>query len=247
LIISHSKDFIFIHLEKCGGTSIEVALEPYLSWDDIIFGSTEFGTAIQVAHIKRQEKYPNLKMHLSKHSTAHEIKKYLDKKYNKMYKFATVREPIDLMYSLYFYSKKIVNDFLSSQNIKDLVKWSVLDMPQSWIGETYLLNYVLSEIDGRKIDSFVERMIESEHPSATPQIWRIDDFINLFDISKINDRWSDILKKLNIEDDIILGRENVSLRDEKITMNKKTIELVKDHFSVDYDWIPKRTGVAWNG
>ena len=47
MILGKHKHFIFIHLEKCGGTSVENALAPYLLWDDIIMGSTHFGEQLQ--------------------------------------------------------------------------------------------------------------------------------------------------------------------------------------------------------
>lgn len=247
MIISESKNFIFIHLEKCGGTSIEVALEPFLSWDDIIMGSTEFGTAVQVAHVKRSAKYGRYGEILTKHSTAYDIQKYLGEKYNTMYKFATVRNPIDLMTSLYFYSKKIVDLFLASEDIKDLVRWSVLNMPEHWKNsEVYLLNYVLSEIDNTGIDGFVRRMVSSKHSSSNPQIWRIDDSVELFDISNIGDRWDEILNKIGIEDYVPLEKANASKRDKTIAMSGKTRDIIKKHFKADYQWIPLRTGVEWN-
>lgn len=246
MIISKSKNFVYIHLEKCGGTSVEVALEPYLAWDDLILGSTEFGTAIQVAYIKRAQNNPHQQALLFKHSTAQEIKDYLGDTYNSMYKFATVREPVDLMYSLYFYSKKIVDNFLIGENIKDLLGWSLTNMPSLWKKEVYLLNYVASEIDGDGINSFVKRMISSKHSSVVPQLWRIDNDVELFDISNLNDRWPEILKKLNIVDDIILEKENTSKRSKEIVMSKESIGLIKKHFKLDYRWIPEKTGVDWN-
>ena len=246
MIISRSKNFIYIHLEKCGGTSIENALEPYLAWDDIIFGSTEFGTAIQVAHMKRAIKYPSHMMALSKHSNAHQIKEYLGEEYDSMYKFTTVREPVDLVYSLYFYAKKIVDNYLFNENVKDLVHWAVNHMPQLWKSEVYLLNYTLSEIDGKNINSFVKRMLKTNHSSIMPQLWRIDNSVEIFDISNIDSRWPEILKKIGV-DDIILEKENSSKRYKDIVMSDEAKRLIRKHFSVDYEWIPSKTGVSWNG
>ena len=42
MIISYSKNFIYLHLEKCGGTSIENAIVPFLNKNDIQVGSLNF-------------------------------------------------------------------------------------------------------------------------------------------------------------------------------------------------------------
>ncbi len=245
MIISKSKNFVYIHLEKCGGTSIETALEPHLAWDDLILGSTEFGTALQVAYMKRAQNNPDQQATLFKHSYAQEIKDYLGDQYDLMYKFATVREPVDLVYSLYFYSKKITDHFLISQNIKDLVSWAVADMPSLWKKEIYLLNYIVSEIDGGGINSFVKRMLKSNHTSVAPQLWRVDNSVELFDISNIDKRWPEILAKINVADNVILEKENSSKRYKDIVMNEESIKLIKKHFELDYIWIPEKTGVPW--
>lgn len=41
MIISHSHKFIFIHISKCGGTSITNALLPYLGENDLVLGSSK--------------------------------------------------------------------------------------------------------------------------------------------------------------------------------------------------------------
>ncbi|WP_228007449.1 sulfotransferase family 2 domain-containing protein [Cyanobium sp. LEGE 06143] len=43
MIICHSNRYIFVHIHKTGGSSIEMALEPTLQWQDILLGSTTFG------------------------------------------------------------------------------------------------------------------------------------------------------------------------------------------------------------
>jgi hypothetical protein len=245
MIISKSKNFIFIHLEKCGGTSIEAALEPHLSWDDIILGSTEFGTTIQIAYEKRFGRSP-----LSKHSTAQEIKEYLKKDYESMYKFATVRDPIELVTSLYFYSKKIVDNFIyqNKVDLKYLLDWTIKEMPTQWKREeVFHLNYLLSEIDDSKINGFVNRMIRSNHHSIAPQTWRLTPDVEIFDISTISDHWEYILDKLNIQEITVLEKLNISTRNKEIKMSGESVKLIKKHFAPDYKWIPESLGVNWNG
>ena len=43
MIICHSRKYVFIHIHKTGGTSVESALEPTLHWNDLLLGSTPFG------------------------------------------------------------------------------------------------------------------------------------------------------------------------------------------------------------
>lgn len=39
MIVSHSHKFIFVHARKVAGSSMKVAIAPYLSGDDIVIGS----------------------------------------------------------------------------------------------------------------------------------------------------------------------------------------------------------------
>lgn len=96
--ISNSKKFVFIHLHKCGGTSVERALAQDMQWNDIILGSTDYGEFIQRPYEKKFGMY--------KHSSAATVKGVVgDDLWNQYFTFALVRHPIDRMVSYYAYLK----------------------------------------------------------------------------------------------------------------------------------------------
>ena len=94
MIICNSRRFVFVHIHRTGGSSVERAIEPILSWNDLILGSTPFGERIQGPYYSR--------FGLHKHSTLGDIERvcgsFLVKDY---YVFATVRHPIARLCSLY--------------------------------------------------------------------------------------------------------------------------------------------------
>ena len=244
MIISNSKNFIFIHLEKCGGTSIEVALEPHLSIEDIILGSTKFGEEVQNAYVRRFGMNTVDKNWVWKHSNADNIKKHLgDEIYNSMYKFATVRNPIQIVKSLYFYSKKHVDPIL--KRIENPHDWLYAEQyPHQWaIGETFMLNYAISEIKGGKLDMFAELFLKSGHQISVPQILRTGKDVELFDIAFINNSWEQILEKINISNAPLIPL-NASPRNE-INLSLNMEEKIKHHFKLDYESIPQLIRTDW--
>ncbi|MEO1622227.1 MAG: hypothetical protein AAFU53_14500, partial [Cyanobacteria bacterium J06632_3] len=64
--ISRDKQTIFVHLHKCGGTSIELALDSQMAWDDVLLGSSKYGERMQNLYQSRFGLY--------KHSSAGEIR-----------------------------------------------------------------------------------------------------------------------------------------------------------------------------
>jgi hypothetical protein len=108
MIISHSRKYIFIHLEKCGGTSIESILDPYLDFGDISMGSSGFGETMQEMHFRKYGIKKVKENYVWKHSDAKDAYKFLGKeKWETYKKIAVVRDPRDLIASLYFFSKSI--------------------------------------------------------------------------------------------------------------------------------------------
>ena len=94
MIISPQRNFLFIHLYKCGGTSVERAYEKISLWDDLILGSTDFGEYAQG--------YYKQKFDLHKHSFARNIMRALGKeRYLSMESFALVRNPFRVYESLH--------------------------------------------------------------------------------------------------------------------------------------------------
>jgi hypothetical protein len=97
MFISNSKKFIYLHLYKCAGTSVEVALSRTLQWNDILIGSTKAGEALPDTY---QELFG-----LHEQSTAQEIKEVIgDSYWDSHFKFTTVRNPYSLAVSQYTFS-----------------------------------------------------------------------------------------------------------------------------------------------
>jgi len=96
--ISRDKKIIFVHLHKCGGTSIEMALDRHMVWDDILLGSSRYGEKIQTLY---QSKFG-----LYKHSAAADIQAVVGEAFwQECFTFSVVRHPIDRIVSFYEYLK----------------------------------------------------------------------------------------------------------------------------------------------
>jgi hypothetical protein len=94
MIVSPSRGFVFVHLHKAGGTSMEVALEPHLAWNDLLLGSTPFGEAAS--------RHYGPRFGLHKHSSLAEIEKVCGTaSVDELYAFALVRHPVDRVRSVY--------------------------------------------------------------------------------------------------------------------------------------------------
>lgn len=93
-ILSREHRFIFVHLHKCGGTSVERAYDKVSHWSDVIIGSTDVGSMIQPSYLER--------FGLGKHSTVMQIVESIGPEmYQKMAVFALVRDPFSVTESFF--------------------------------------------------------------------------------------------------------------------------------------------------
>jgi hypothetical protein len=217
MIISYSKNFIFIHLDKCGGTSIEQTIKPYLSKEDIQIGGL-------YPEVDQNELNYFKKYNFGKHATASNIKKHFKKEWISMYKFTTVRDPQEMLKSLYYY---IENNFKEKEN------------------DPFFKIYHNSLNNEYPLDSFIEYVIKNPFRTVSTFSSRLDDSVEVFDIDNIYKNWDYILKKLKLEPNLQLTKLNKSIKPNNINLQKSTIDLIRDAFKVDYDTIPKITGHNW--
>lgn len=110
MIISHSRRFVFIHIHKTGGTSMEVALDPHLAWNDLVIGSTPLGQAINDAYHKR--------FGLSKHSGLADIARICGRGVlEDKHVFALVRDPAARLCSLYNFVARMVERWSAQHGV----------------------------------------------------------------------------------------------------------------------------------
>jgi hypothetical protein len=83
-MISHSKKFIFVHIPKTGGTSVERMLRKY---GIVLQGRGNFDSMYY------------------KHATAESIKRMMGAEYDKYFKFTIVRNPWDWIVSNYAFNR----------------------------------------------------------------------------------------------------------------------------------------------
>ncbi len=110
-MISRQKNFLFIHVPKTGGNSLQNILRNYSEDKIMIFGEHQDG-------IERFE-VRNDKYDVTKHSTLQHYKDILEPNlYQKLFKFATLRNPYDRMISWYFSPHRGVKEWVREDFIK---------------------------------------------------------------------------------------------------------------------------------
>lgn len=96
IMISIQKNFLFVHIPKTGGNSMQNILKKYSKDQLVILGEHQDG---EERFEVRNENYPTLE----KHSTLNDYKKVIAQNtFSHLFKFATIRNPWDMMISYYF-------------------------------------------------------------------------------------------------------------------------------------------------
>lgn len=94
-MISLQKQFLFIHIQKTGGNSIQNILREYS--EDQVTSDKAHQDGYEMFGLK------NNKYNIEKHSTLSEYKREIEPDvYKKLFKFATIRNPFDMLVSSYF-------------------------------------------------------------------------------------------------------------------------------------------------
>jgi len=151
MLISIKKNFLFIHVCKVAGVSIENILKPYSNNNHPFVIINKLFKKI---NIENPIGIPKYKVY-DRHAKARDIKKELPNDlYRKLYKFAFVRNPWDWQVSLYHFIKSSPDHFrynlVKDMNFKDYLRWRVYE------DKTLQIDFVTDE-NGQIIVDFIGR------------------------------------------------------------------------------------------
>ena len=103
MIYSVERNFLFVHIHKCGGTSLVKSYVPHKLLSDVVIGGYKFGELMQ-PHYKKE-------FGLQKHSTYQQIEEVLGAdRMSTLNSFAFVRNPYERVRSLYTYSLRMIKN-----------------------------------------------------------------------------------------------------------------------------------------
>lgn len=222
MIISQSLKYIYIHVPKCGGTSITEYLSESNKWCDIEIGSTPFGEAIQQHYIERHN--------IRKHIPGFHLKCIVGNEvWNSYYKFATVRSPYTRFESVYNFlttSEIFLNDSYARyvRNFRDINHFAAEgDMLSENVPDYMFLPQVYwlgNSEDFTKSKSLI-----------------VDD---VFKLESINSSIDAIEKKIGLR----MGGRSIPISNTSITrlgnMTRETLTIIEDIYHLDFELLGYR-------
>jgi len=254
MIILNSRQMIYVHLHKCGGTSIEASFEPAARWNDLILGSTPLGEVMQTHYARR--------FSLEKHSTATEIIAAVGEDlWNSYTTWTTVRSPYGRITSHYNYIASIAepliagSSFPASASANEQKAWVESasypkTKPWSYAG---VKAYLSTRSSSRPFSEFIRHPAVLAATGYKPQFDQLSDpntgkmlVADSVKLEQLNDRWVGICTNFRLPDLKLLTRnvthksfrkdskELLSYRDDVDFINKK----YKNDFKVfGYDMV----------
>lgn len=109
MIISYKHNFVFMRTRKTASTSMQAALAPFCGPRDIVSGTV--GSFNQNDTVIRRP-----------HPTIRRVRWFLKKDWGRMFKFAFVRNPWDLVVSYYFWIRKCKGQTFGREDFDEWVR-----------------------------------------------------------------------------------------------------------------------------
>ncbi len=212
MLISYKYNFIFVHIAKTGGTSIRSALTPLLLKDPFRIIQYFFNRISAITNHKAGVKFPRH----AKIIAAYEI---LPRDvFNKMFKFAFVRNPWDLQVSSYHHVKRERPHLLKNINsFEDFLKFKLEeDRPYHYI------------LDASKEPQWFSLIDLSGNC--------LMDFVGRFE--NLEQDFQKVLSMLGINKKITLPHKRKSQtreKDYRRYYNERSYELIEKHFKEDIE------------
>jgi hypothetical protein len=228
MIISLNRRFIFVHIHKCAGTSVEVALGKLLRHNDIVIGSTKSGE-------KNQEFFKKA-IGLNKHSTALEARRWMgEDMFSKCFKFAFVRHPVDRLLSLYSYAHKLAESTpMAPEEQVAFDRDGVL--PDR---APYRYKAVRAALKAKTFSDFALHPLTWQDAGSQPQ-WEsvcdgagkmIVDFIGK--VETIEQDWARVLAQLDLEAPLEI--RNASGGRGAAQLSPQALEIVRQRYAKDFE------------
>lgn len=228
-IISTDRKFIFIHLHKCGGTSVEKSYEKHALFNDVIVGSTEMGEEIQKHYFN--------KYGIGKHSDADSIIKLIGvKRWKEFHTYAIVRNPFSVYESLYkwingifrFHSRKHNIDYeqlkykisLNSTGMH-FEKWG---SAQAFANSNDFSSFIQYAIDYKILPTmnFTKLLNMHNNDKNVKYIYKLEEIDKL---------WDSLSDKLGVSLDKIHANKSSYTQNEKLKWNDSHIKYLKNIYN----------------
>jgi hypothetical protein len=226
MIISNSKNYIFFHPPKSGGTSVTKYLSNEAMWNDIIIGGTEEGEFFQ--------KFYSSKYKIFKHTSPQELINVIGlKKYRGYYKFVVVRNPVERFISTYNFIKdlydKKVEWFLRQSDLELIDSISTFDyfVESSFVRKSLQKNVLNSSDIEKCIIPQAGYFDDEEMNAGRFDFFRLEDLKNSC-VALVACKVTDSLYKFER-----LNSSSHSLKKEDLEF--KTLNIISNYYKIDYE------------
>ena len=226
-LISNSHRFVFVHLQKCGGSSVEVAYQPHARWNDLVLGSTAEGEALQVIWRKLHGLY--------KHNSAAELAAKLPEVWDDYWTFAMIRHPASIYESFYRWIHKILSNHATSNDIP------LAEVQRRVLAGVVKDSFVHYEATGpfcraEDFNDFVHRFSKKADLGTLFDRLSRDGELIVDDVFKLEDAdqmWAALSAQVGFTIDPTHANKGSELKD--LSWSREATNLVNDLHAIDYE------------